>query len=158
MASSASQSAQGPQAAPHWPATQPAAMLVIVVGEGLLFIDHGPDFGSGNVQLRSTAVGGGVLSWWVVEARTTIFDDSPPAMMHSTVNGCGSIGEEYSEAHDLPIAPHARIGDHGRSRWRTRSAVAGFGLRRQLVCHAGTGISGVARGRGRALGTDCAGV
>ena len=71
-----------------------------------------------------------------VDARTPICDARPPRddTLHSQ-----RLGAPIGPRHGVPVrlAPlAARIGDHGRSRQRARSAAAGFGLQRGLVCQA----------------------
>ena len=67
-----------------------------------------------------------------VDARTPICDARPPRddTLHSQ-----RLGAPIGPRHGVRLAPlAARIGDHGRSRQRARSAAAGFELRPQLVC------------------------
>ena len=66
------------------------------------------------------------------DARTTIRDAHPPRDDALHIQRLGPrTGRQGAR---LVAARGARLGDHGRSRRRARSAAAGFGLLRQLVC------------------------
>ena len=66
------------------------------------------------------------------DARTTICDTRPPRDYALHIQRLGPRSGRQGAR--LVAARGARLGDHGRSRRRARSAAAGVGLLRQLVC------------------------